>query len=107
VRFLENPVDTEDFLLTIAEILTEGLSADPGEPMEEHEFYRGYRQRLESKLHHKTAQIARTERLLATLPAVQKPAFEALLAEARSHQAEIQSELDTLYRLLEQVKDKV
>jgi septation ring formation regulator EzrA len=66
------------------------------------EFYRGYRERLENKLRHKNTQIVRTERLLESLPEEQKPAFQALLEEARGHREEIQQELDQLYRLLEQ-----
>lgn len=104
-KFLEKPVDTEDFLLTIAEILTLGPATIPP-PMSEEEFYLGYRERLESKLKHKGSQIARTERLLKTLPAEQKPAFEALLQEARRHWEEIQRELDMLQHLLEQNKPR-
>jgi CheY-like chemotaxis protein len=103
VRFLEKPVDTEEFLITIAEVLTSGPSTVP-EPLSEKEFYTGYKERLQSKLRHKNTQIMRTERLLPTLPPEQKPAFEALLKEARGHQHEIQTELDELFRLLKQVK---
>lgn len=102
VRFLEKPIDTEDFLLTIAEVLTSGPATIP-EPLGQREFYMGYRERLESKLRHKNSQIARTERLLQTLPDEQKPAFEALLKEARGHQKDIQDELDELYVLLKKV----
>ncbi len=102
-RFLEKPVDTEEFLLTVAEVLTMG-PADPQPPLAESEFYKGYRERLETKLRHKNTQIARTERLLVTLPEAQKPSFRTLLAEARSHLDEIQHELDILYTLLEQFK---
>ncbi|MDI6694218.1 MAG: response regulator [Anaerolineales bacterium] len=101
VRFLEKPVDTEEFLLTVAEVLTAGPSTMP-KPMDDQQFYRGYRDRLENKLRHKIGQIQRTERLLETLPDEQKPAFQALLEEARNHRMEIQRELDDLYRLLEQ-----
>ncbi len=101
VRFLEKPVDTEEFLLTVAEVLTAGPSSVP-RPMEDLEFYKGYRERLENKLHHKINQIQRTERLLATLPEEQKPAFTGLLEEAHCHRVEIQKELDELYRLLNQ-----
>jgi CheY-like chemotaxis protein len=103
VRFLEKPVDTEEFLITIAEVLTSGPSTVP-EPLSEREFYTGYKERLQSKLRHKNTQIMRTERLLQTLSPEQKPAFEALLKEARGHQQEIQIELDELFRLLKQVK---
>jgi CheY-like chemotaxis protein len=100
LRFLEKPVDTEEFLLTVAEVLTQGPSTQP-KPLGEHEFYAGYRERLEYKLRHKLGQIQRTHRLLETLPEDQKPAFEALLDEARGHRDEIQQELDDLYSLLE------
>ena len=103
VRFLEKPVDTEEFLLTIAEILTGGPSSVP-EPLSEQEFYQGYRERLEAKLRHKITQIQRTERLLQTLTPEQKPAFEALLAEARTHRDDIQDELDDLFKIMDQVK---
>lgn len=102
-RFLEKPVDTEEFLLTVAEVLTDG-PASPPPPLGEREFFAGYRERLEYKLRHKLAQINRTERLLESLPAEQRPAFEALLAEARGHRIEIQAELDQLHRLLNQHK---
>lgn len=105
IRFLEKPVDTEDFLLTIAEVLTAGPSTVP-QPMAEREFYKGYRERLEFKMRHKINQIQRTERLLETLPEEQKPAFKALLEEAYQHRDEIQDELDELYRLLEQYSVK-
>jgi CheY-like chemotaxis protein len=100
VRFLEKPVDTEEFLLTVAEVLTTGPSAAPT-PMEDQEFYQGYRERLEYKLRHKLGQIQRTERLLQTLPEDQQPAFRTLLTEAYHHRDEIQSELDNLYSLME------
>ena len=103
VRFLEKPVDTEEFLLTIAEVLTAGI-ANIAEPLSQREFCQGYRERLEAKLTHKNSQITRTVRLLSTLPAEQKPSFEALLAEAQSQQAEIQGELAVLYRQLEELK---
>jgi len=99
VHFLEKPVDTEELLLTIAEVLTQEQTTSPP-PLSEKEFYQGYRERLESKLKHKNTQITRTERLLKTLPDEQKPAFESLLAEARAHREEIQRELDELYKII-------
>lgn len=106
VRFLEKPVDTEEFLLTVAEILTQAPPAVP-EPLENRAFYQGYRERLESKLHHKNAQIARTERLLQTLPEEQRASFQALLEEERAHRDEIQAELNQLYHLIEQNKKEL
>ncbi len=101
VRFLEKPVDTEEFLLTVAEVLTMGPVPIPP-PMAEQEFYYGYRERLESKLRHKNSQIARTERLLNTLPSEQRASFQALLSEVRDHRDQIQEELDQLNRLINQ-----
>jgi DNA-binding response OmpR family regulator len=105
VRFLEKPVDTEEFLLTVAEILTQGPPTVP-EPLNEQLFYQGYRERLESKLRHKNAQIARTERLLYSLPAEQKAAFESLLDEARQHRTEIEHELLELHQLIDKSKNQ-
>jgi CheY-like chemotaxis protein len=102
-RFMEKPIDTEDFLLTIAEILAEGVSTAP-QPMNNHDFYYGYRDRLEYKLRHKNTQISRTERLLPTLAPEQRPAFEAMLKQANNDREAIQSDLKEVYRALEQIK---
>jgi CheY-like chemotaxis protein len=96
VRFLEKPVDTQEFLLTIAEVLAEGCDPEPL-PMDKEKFYRGYRERLEGKLRHKISQIARTERLLETLPPEQQPSFQLLLEDLHKQRSEIQDELDEIY----------
>ncbi len=103
VRFIEKPIDTEEFLLTVAELLTQGPDPVP-EPLGEREFYSGYRERLEHKLRHKITQITRTERLLTTLPANQRPAFEALLQQTRTDRNDIQTELDQIYQILDEYK---
>jgi CheY-like chemotaxis protein len=103
VRFIEKPIDPEDFLLTVAEVLT-GATVEPTTTLTDNDFYRGYRERLEAKLHHKYTQIARTERLLQTLPVDQKPPFEALLAQEKHDCEEIQEELDDLLQLLGLIK---
>ena len=102
-RFLEKPIDTEEFLLTVAEVLTQGM-VEPVTPILDVEFYTRYRERLESKLRHKNTQIARTERLLQTLPEDQRPAFEALLTQVISDRDEIEDELNQLHTILEQYK---
>ncbi len=106
VRFIEKPIaDTEEFLLTVAELLTQGADPTP-EPLGEREFYSGYRERLEHKLRHKNTQIARTERLLETLPENQRPAFEAMLQQARNDRDEIQAELNQIYQILDEYKQQ-
>jgi CheY-like chemotaxis protein len=102
-RFIEKPIDTEEFLLTVAELLTEGPDKLP-RPLPERDFYTGYRERLEHKLRHKNTQISRTERLLTTLPVGQRPAFESLLKQAVSDRDEIQAELNEVYAILDQLK---
>lgn len=104
VRFLEKPIDTEDFLLTIAEILTQGAPLSTQQPIDERSFLSGYRQCLESKLRHKSTQIGRIERLLQTLPAEQQPAFQPLLTNAINDRDDIQAELAELLKLLEEFK---
>lgn len=100
-RFIEKPIDPADLLLTVAEILTQGQTTS-SEPLEDHRFFLGYRERLENKLRYKKTLIARTERLLQSLPAEQKPAFESLLHEAIANRDEIQTELDQLIGTLQQ-----
>ncbi len=100
VRFIEKPIDTEEFLLTVAELLTQGPEPVP-EPLGEREFYQGYRERLEHKLRHKNTQIARTENLLTTLPISQRPAFESLLKQTQADRDEIQVELNQIYTSLD------
>jgi CheY-like chemotaxis protein len=102
-RFIEKPIDTEDFLLTVAELLTQGPETIP-HPLPERDFYTGYRERLEHKLRHKNTQIARTERLLPTLPPGQRPAFESLLQQALNDREQIQAELKEIYTILDKLK---
>lgn len=103
-RFMEKPIDTEDFLLTVAELVTQSPFTQP-QPLDMDRFYQGYRTRLENKLRHKNSQIARAERLLPTLPPDQKPAFEALLQQSMRDRDEIQSELYDIYETIESLKE--
>jgi CheY-like chemotaxis protein len=104
-RFMEKPIDTEDFLLTVAEIVTQQPFTQP-QPLDMEKFYQGYRTRLEDKLRHKNSQIARAERLLPTLPPDQKPAFEALLQQSMRDRDEIQAELLDIYKTIEELKNE-
>lgn len=94
-RFIEKPIDTEDFLLTIAELLSQEQITLPT-PLAKPLFYTGYRERLEIKLEHKNNQIARIKRLLPTIEEDQKEAFTALYEQAMSDHNEIKAELDVL-----------
>ena len=102
-RFMEKPIDTEDFLLTVAELMTQHPFTSP-RALDMERFYLGYRTRLENKLRHKNSQIARAERLLPTLPEDQRPAFEALLQQSMRDRDEIQTELYDIYETIEELK---
>ena len=97
-RFIEKPIDTEDFLLTVAEVLTERRKV-PTAPLLQRDFNLGYRDRLENKLRYKLSQINRIERLLRSLPEGQRQSFELMLSQAENDRQTIQAELDDLYRL--------
>jgi CheY-like chemotaxis protein len=104
-RFMEKPIDTEDFLLTVAELVTQQPHTAP-QPLDMERFYMGYRTRLENKLRHKNTQITRAERLLTTLPVDQRPAFEALLQQSIRDRDEIQAELYGIYKTIEELKNE-
>jgi len=102
-RFIEKPIDTEDFLLTIAEIMVQDPATLP-EPLNTRDFFQGYRERLEQKLRHKNTQISRTERLIPTLPAEQRSAFQSMLQQAYDDRQNIQTELQEIYQTLDDLK---
>jgi len=104
-RFIEKPIDTAEFLLTVAELLTKGAPVAP-QPLGELMFHAGYRERLENKLRHKRTQISRIERLLPSLPQEQRQDFERLLQSALSDREEIQKKLGQVQRVLDENEKK-
>jgi CheY-like chemotaxis protein len=105
VRFIEKPIDTEEFLLTVAEVLAQGPNVE-STPLQEELFYQGYRERLEQKLRHKNSQIERLERVIPTLPKEQKPSFKKMLEQAKKDAETIKAELQETYRILDELKGK-
>jgi len=87
-RFIEKPIDLEDFLTTIAELLKRGVPVAI-EPLKELSFYEGYRKRLEKKLDQKNKQIAREEDLMKTSLGEENEALRASLHQAISDRDEI------------------
>ena len=87
-RFIEKPVNLDEFLPAISELLAEGAKSTL-EPLNEFEFYDGYRKRLEIKLSHKNTQIARAEHLLETVTEQEKPSFQLSLNQALNERREI------------------
>jgi DNA-binding response OmpR family regulator len=98
-RFIEKPVNFERFLETIDQLLAQGVPSTPI-PMSEAEFYEGYRQRLEKKLTQKNTQIARDERLLASISEEERPSIKASLQFAMN-------ERDELQRLLSEIQARM
>jgi len=101
VRFLEKPIEASELLLTVAEVLTGDVIEQPA-PLASRAFHKGYSDRLQEKLQQKENQIRRAQRLVETVPAEQRPAFEALLAQTKVQKDQILEELQTLDDLLNQ-----
>ena len=99
-RFIEKPVAMDTFVPLIEKILKQGAHA-PTEPINEADFYDGYRKRLERKLNQKNIQIARDERLLETLSEEEKSSFQASLHQAVNEREEIKNLLDQIREQLE------
>jgi len=87
-RFIEKPIHLEDFLTTIAELLSQGAPVAI-EPLKEFNFYDGYRRRLEKKLGEKNKQIARDEDLVRTSLGEENESLRASLRQAISDRDEI------------------
>jgi CheY-like chemotaxis protein len=101
-RFIEKPVDFEQFLPAIEEILAKGELA-PVEPLNEALFYEGYRKRLEKKLNQKMTQIARAEHLLKTVSEEERSTMRASLHQAMNERQEIQHLLDEIHDQLDKI----
>jgi DNA-binding response OmpR family regulator len=99
-RFIQKPVDLEEFLKTIEELLKEGVQIVT-EPLKELNFYEGYRARLEAKLQQKNKQIARDELLLQSRTHEDNEALEASLRLARGESEELKL---LLHQVDEQIK---
>lgn len=98
-RFIEKPIAIDEFLRTIADLLSSGTLAD-SKPLDTKRFYEGYRSRLETKLKQKVTQIARTAFMMQTLSEEEKQSFKVSTQLAINERDEIQLLLDQLRELL-------
>lgn len=99
-RFIEKPVDIETFLPVISDILSQKVKP-AYQTVGDFEFYDGYRKRLETKLHHKNAQITRSEHLLTmSQDKEEKQTVSKSLESARA-------ERDEITHLLAQIRDRI
>jgi CheY-like chemotaxis protein len=99
-RFIEKPIDLNNFMQTIEELLKQDEHAGP-EPLDEFDFYDGYRKRLKIKLNQKVSQIARIERLLETVSEEEKQSFTDSLLLAVNERDEIRGLLDQIQEHIE------
>ncbi|MBL8050264.1 MAG: response regulator [Anaerolineales bacterium] len=99
-RFLQKPVDLEQFLGTVSEVLKQNLPTE-FEPLEEIDFYEGYRKRLEAKLEEKNKQIAREEYLLGTPSDENNLSMQTSIHHAVREREEIEHLLDQLLKQIE------
>ncbi len=92
VRFVEKPVDTDEFLLVVAEVLA---AQERGEipVLDERSFYQGHRRRLEAKLRQKSQQLARLRALLPTLSEAQQAGYQGMLEEVARQREAVRAEL--------------
>jgi len=104
-RFLQKPVDLEEFLTTITDLLQLG-KVPAAEPLQEFNFYDGYRIRLEAKLTQKNRQITRDEHLLKTHEDQGNEALQASLRQARDEREELKVLIEQVRERLEKFKKK-
>ena len=99
-RFIEKPIDLNNLIQTIEELIQQGTHAAP-ESLNEFDFYDGYRKRLKIKLNQKVSQIVRIERLLETVPEEEKQSFTDSLLLAVNERDEIRGLLDQIQEHIE------
>jgi CheY-like chemotaxis protein len=101
-RFIQKPVDIENFLMIIAELLQLGTPA-PSKHLNDFNFYDGYRIRLEAKLDSKIKQIAREEHLLSAHPDTVDQDLQVSLRHAVRERDELKILLDQIHKQLEKI----
>jgi len=104
-RFIQKPVDLENLLKQIDELLMQDPRTIP-QPLDEFSFYEGYRQRLEVKLDEKVRQIAREEHLLGTRSESEDQDIQMSLRHALRERDELKALLAEIYKHLERLGTK-
>jgi len=97
-RFIEKPVNLPEFFPLIEELLAKGTPET--KPLNEVEFYEGYKKRLDIKIRHKNTQITRDQHLYESVQESQKQTFKASLQNTIREKEEIQ-------KLLEEIREKL
>jgi CheY-like chemotaxis protein len=100
-RFIEKPIDMEELLKSVSEYMSR---REPSihQPLNERDFYNRYRERLETKLRQKIAQITRVNSMMETLSENEKRSFQTSLKTAINERDEIQQLLIQIRKQLEE-----
>ena len=98
-HFIQKPLNLEEFLATIDELLKQGMPVTI-EPLDEYNFYQGYRRRLETKLGQLNKHIVRDELLLGD-----RTDTGSLALKASIHKAS--AERDDITLLLEEIRERL
>ncbi len=101
-RFIQKPLDLDEFLITIEELLIQDAPV-AFEPLNEVRFYEEYHQQLEEKLEQKNTQIARDELLLDTKTDEENQFLQASLHKSIGERDELILLLDKVHRQLERL----
>ena len=101
-RFIEKPVNLPEFFPVIEELLAEDTPAS--KPLNEIEFYEGYKKRLEIKLKNKNTQMVRDQHLFNSVEESQKQAFKASLNTTIREKEEIQKLIREIGEKLEDLQ---
>jgi len=101
-RFIQKPIELEELLCTVEELLATGTTPSL-EPVNELNFYEGYRQRLEAKLAQKNKQIARDKFSLEAISDKDGAFLQVSLHQAVSERKEIQLLLEQVHAQLEKL----
>jgi DNA-binding response OmpR family regulator len=99
-RFIQKPLDLENFLETITGLLKQGLPTLI-QPLSDFEFYQQYHERLEAKLEEKNKQIAREQRLLGTDASKQDQGMMTSLQRDIAERDELKFLLSEIYIQME------
>lgn len=97
--FLQKPVDTQDLLEMIVELLNQPKAEVPAPPKEA-EFFEKYQARLKAKLAERKSEIARAQQVLGPLPAGERPSFEVIIRQTQLDLQMVEAELQQVQEYL-------
>ena len=103
-QFIQKPIDLGEFLVTIAELIKQGVPVEI-ESLDEHNFYDRYRVRLETKLAQINKQITRDQFVTGSLSKEDNESLKISLRRIIRERDEINLLLDQVYEQLKKYAD--